>query len=74
MNNRLESCPFCGGIPRIEYGWGTRYILFEKQPVRTAKAVCCACGASSKEFQESTDYCAADKAAEAWNKRVTDGR
>lgn len=33
---------------------------------------CSKCGAKSKEIYKAVDYCADEKAAEAWNRRVED--
>ncbi len=62
--HNLKPCPFCGG--RAEFN--TRSWGFTK----TVCVECVKCNASAAAYEISTDYCAKDSAADAWNKRTTE--
>lgn len=57
----LKNCPFCGGEAEIIYilNLGNRRV----------RVKCKQCFASSAVFRENPDFCAKDKAIEAWNRR-----
>ena len=58
---KLKPCPFCGGEGKlITSGFNDCYSLVK----------CKQCGAESKPFKISKEYCSDEKAAEAWNRRV----
>lgn len=61
----LKPCPFCGGTAKVE--------LFNRPMAvkMSARVVCEICGAKSESIDENVGYCAKEKAAEAWNRRVT---
>ena len=60
----LKPCPFCGGEAkmRIETAFGRSSVTIE----------CENCGARCGYVNESVAYCATDKAAENWNRRLID--
>lgn len=59
----LEKCPHCGGEATVHAVLsGNSYDSF-------AEIICLKCGASSKRFDISLEYCAVDMAAENWNQR-----
>ena len=60
----LKPCPFCGGEARIchKTGFGEwSYVECEK------------CRCTTGNFMKSFTHSSDDKAADAWNRRVTDG-
>ena len=59
----LLPCPFCGGEAELIHG--TAYAEDYSSQVQCSK-----CGAKIKEIHRAVDYCADEKAAEAWNRRV----
>lgn len=56
---KLLSCPFCGGKA-----------IITDMFYNSVAVVCKSCRASGGEFPISKDYCANEKAAEAWNLRI----
>ena len=63
MDIKLKPCPFCGGEAELIHG--TAYAEDYSSQVQCSK-----CGAKIKEIHRAVDYCADEKAAEAWNRRV----
>ena len=58
----LKPCPFCGGEAElVDTGYWS-------------SVICKQCRTTSNAFVHSAKYCSADKATEAWNRRVDDGR
>lgn len=57
---KLKPCPFCGGSGTLNDGI-TRIFSFVK---------CIQCGAEGGTVKVSAEYCADEKAAEAWNRRA----
>ena len=63
----LRKCPFCGGAAQLShksYGVG----------IQASYILCPGCGCTTKEFDVSATYASDEKAADAWNRRVNDGR
>ena len=60
---KLKPCPFCGGQGKLETAGINNNYSFVK---------CKECGAGSRTFKISNEYCSDEKAAEAWNRRVDD--
>lgn len=58
---KLKPCPFCGGS-------GTLVINCIYSFVK-----CIQCGAEGSTVKVSAEYCADEKAAEAWNRRADNG-
>lgn len=56
----LKPCPFCGGLGILN-NETKRIVSFVK---------CIQCGAESGMVKVSAEYCADEKAAEAWNRRA----
>lgn len=80
MSIELKPCPFCGGyakVQRISRGWKDEHIVDE------FIAKCMACGARLPSFRSDIwaddaggvhiDANGAADAAEAWNRRASDG-
>ena len=61
---KLKPCPFCGGIGKLETAGINNNYSFVK---------CKECGAGSRAFRISNEYCSDEKAAEAWNRRTDNG-
>ena len=60
----LKTCPFCGGKAKSE-------VYCQPMGIRAyVRIVCSKCGARSTGIVESPRYCAEEKAAEIWNRRV----
>ncbi len=57
---KLKPCPFCGGKGVLN-NEENRIVSFVK---------CVQCGAESGLVRVSAEYCADDKAIEAWNRRA----
>lgn len=58
-----KPCPFCGGEAEVKksvFGDNRGYAFIS----------CKSCGASSKNFNMSLDYCAVEEATKAWNRRA----
>lgn len=62
----LKPCPFCGGEAVLK----KEYSLFT--PYANVIILCSECGATINGVVASENYCANDKAIEAWNRRYTD--
>lgn len=61
MDKQLKPCPFCGGKAElVDTGYWS-------------SVMCEQCKAVSKSFNHSGKHCSADKAIEAWNRRVNNG-
>lgn len=58
---KLKPCPFCGG----EAEFGTNPTGY-----RTIWVYCSECKAESNRFESNIYSCAAEDAAEAWNRRT----
>ena len=61
--SELKPCPFCGGKAEVKksmFGNNLGYALI----------ACKSCGASSKDFKLSLDFCAVEEATKAWNRRA----
>lgn len=56
---KLKPCPFCGGEARIASEGGTVVL-----------ATCKKCHAETQGVSISAEYCANEKAAEEWNRRI----
>ena len=59
---KLLPCPFCGGEAELR---NEGYCSFVK---------CQSCGAEAGLSHISAEYCANEKSAEAWNRRVDNGK
>ena len=57
---KLKPCPFCGG--KAEFGTNPFY--------RTIRVYCSKCKAASSQSESNVYNCAAEDAANAWNKRT----
>lgn len=61
--SKLKPCPFCGckaNIQKRTFGDNTGYAFVS----------CESCGASTKNFHKSLDYCAVEEAIKVWNRRT----
>lgn len=58
---KLKLCPFCGGEAKLRRING-----------RIAYVECSKCCAETNHFEMSVEYCANEKAAEAWNQRTNE--
>lgn len=56
---KLKLCPFCGGEAKLR-----------RINRRIAYVECSKCCAETNHFEMSVEYCATEKAAEAWNQRA----
>lgn len=65
MDGKLLPCTFCGG--EAEFG-NNGFVLCKTTHV----VECGCCGAQANGYEVSEDYCAKDKAAEAWNCRTAE--
>ena len=62
----LRPCPFCGGAAEISYGrFGGK---------DTSYVMCRKCAAQGEFFVVSPKYASNERAIEAWNRRMSDGR
>lgn len=61
--NKLKLCPFCGG----------KAVLNNERNRTCSYVKCTQCGAESGLVHISAEYCADERATEAWNRRA-DGR
>ena len=66
MPNELKPCPFCGGkaklySQKVAGGYDYSYVFCES------------CKIGTKKYEVSPEYCANDKATEAWNRRADNG-
>ena len=59
---KLKPCPFCGGKASLNDNSSCSYVHCEK------------CGATGESFNMSKKYSSDEKAAEAWNRRVDNGK
>lgn len=66
MKIELKPCPFCGGEAYMYYP--DMELVAEYVEVR-----CRMCFARGGKRTARVDYCAVEKAAEAWNRRVDNG-
>lgn len=55
----LKPCPFCGGKAKMKASWSASVYV-----------ECMSCFAQAMHFLPAADYCADDRAAEAWNRRT----
>ena len=62
MTEKLKPCPFCGGEAKLR---NEGCCIFVK---------CKNCGAEAGLVHISAEYCANEKAAEAWNRRADNGK
>lgn len=60
MTEELKKCPFCGGKATLNAGSDRNYSLVK----------CRDCGAESGMVKVSAEYCADERAIEAWNRRA----
>ena len=61
---KLKPCPFCGGEGEINR-------FYSSMSIRVSVQILCKnCGGRSGSFDEDARYCADEKAAESWNRRV----
>ena len=58
MAEKLKPCPFCGGEAKLRNEGSCSFVK------------CKNCGAEAGLVHISAEYCANEKAAEAWNRRV----
>lgn len=58
---KLKPCPFCGG----------KGVLNNEKDRIFSFVKCIGCGAESGVVRVSAEYCADERAAEAWNKRIS---
>ena len=63
-NIELKPCPFCGEKAELSSG------RFDGKA--TSYVICTRCGSSGEFFFVSPKYASAEKAIEAWNRRVTE--
>lgn len=66
MKIELKPCPFCGGEAYLKYS--DIAMVAEWVGVRCKK-----CNAGGGKKDASVEYCAVEKAAEFWNRRVDNG-
>lgn len=62
MDKDLKLCPFCGGKAELHHTNG-EMLCYVK---------CTICGAETGIVKAALEYCANDKAIEAWNRRASD--
>lgn len=65
-NIKLKPCPFCGNEAALSSG------QFDGK--ETSYVSCKTCGGRGKFFYVSSKYASAERAIEAWNRRVQDER
>lgn len=58
----LKLCPFCGGEAKLEH------------LCKSSIVYCKCCRASTRSIELSPEYASDEKAIEAWNRRVEDGK
>lgn len=63
----LKPCPLCGGKAELQHQ--PLEFMFSRQDYYSY-VKCESCGAQSGNVCISAQYCADDKAAEAWNMRI----
>ena len=70
MRTKIIPCPFCGGKSKLKHEMNNDYLFDTPVTMIHFFVKCMKCGARSKMVRISEKYMAAEKAIEAWNRRV----